>query len=158
MTEEFERYRRAQAAQWMEHVRGLGARVRSIKCEIDAQRDLATGLSSVAYDGLPRQSSSDGDAVPNAVIRIQGLIAEYCSELERYVGEQREAHEALSGLSDGACREALTRHYLIGKGWEECCVDMGYTWDGMMALRRRALSAAYDLMPARWRDPRHPAI
>lgn len=158
MTEEYERYKRMQASRWMEHVRSLGRRVRSIAEEIEAQRELASGVQAVRYDGAPSGGAASGDAIPNAVARLQELIAEYVAEQAGYVEEQREAHEALRLIEDDACRDALTKHYLLGCNWERVCVDMGYTWDGMMALRRRALLAAYDRMPARWRDPMHPAI
>lgn len=156
--DEWERYRRAQAERWLKHVMALGRRVRALQDEIECQRDMAAGLKGVDYDGMPKASGSSADAMPNAVIKLQGLIAEYCAELDGYVLEQREAHEALSALDDGATREALTRHYLLGRPWEQCCVEMGYTYDGMMKLRRRALSCAYDVMPFRRRDPMHPAI
>ena len=35
---------------------------------------------------------------------------------------------------------------------------MGYTLNGMMKLRRRAVTEFYDVMPTEWRDPRHPAL
>lgn len=40
MTEEYERYCRAQAARWLEHVMSLGTRARALQAEIDAQREI----------------------------------------------------------------------------------------------------------------------
>lgn len=158
MTEEYERYRRSQAARWLEHVRGLGNRIRTLRSEIEAQRDIAAGVQAVCYDGMPKSPNASADAIPNAVAALQELIAEYLTEQAGYVAEQREAHEALRLIDDPECVECLTLYYVIGRNWERVCVDMGYTWDGMMTLRRRALCAAYDHMPTRWRDPAHPAI
>lgn len=157
MTEEYEQYRRAQAARWLEHVMSLGSRVRALRAEIEEQRSVASGLKAIVYDGMPRQACAYGDAIPDAVIRIQELIRDYCSELDGYVDEQRAAHEVLAKLTDRAAAEALTKHYLLGKRWELCCVEMGYSYDGMKSLRRRGLLEAYAHMPLEWRDPMHPA-
>lgn len=158
MTEEYERYCRAQAARWLEHVMSLGTRVRALQAEIDAQRELASGVKGMSYDGMPGPKTAYGDALPDAVARIEDMVACYCTELAGYVDEQREAHAALAGMEDEACRSAITRHYLACESWERVCVEMGYTWDGLMKLRRRAMLDAYEVMPIRWRDPIHRAV
>lgn len=156
MTEEYERYKAAQAARWLEHVAKVGRRLRALQDEIDAQRASAEGVQAVSYDGMPR-SQSDGQALPNAVAMLQELVADYLIEAAEYAEVQREAHECLRKIDDPACSECLTRHYLLGASWEQCCVKMGYAYDGMMKLRRRALADAYDFMPTEWRDPMHRA-
>lgn len=156
MTEEWDDYCRSQAEPWLDHVRKLGVRVETMRAEVDALRD-AAGVGSVCYDGLPRAKGSTDSAIPDAVASIQDAIAEYVAELRAYVIEQQEAHNALAAMADEAGHAALVRHYLLGWTWERCCRDMGYSMRGMMAVRRRALREAYDLMPARWRDPRHRA-
>ena len=79
-------------------------------------------------------------------------------ELQGYVEEQHDAHVRLREIEAPELVQALTGYYLLGKSWELCCVEMGYSWNGMMALRRRALLRAYDHMPHWWRDRVHPAI
>lgn len=158
MTEEWERYRREQAAKWLEHVRKLGERAETLRMEIDAERDAASGLQAVRYDGMPHAKGVASDAVPDAVSRIQERVADYVAELSRYESERFEAHAALAEMSDEAGHRALTMHYLLGRSWEQCCVEMGYTYDGMMSVRKRALCEAYGLMPCRWRDPMERAV
>lgn len=157
MAEEYERYKRAQAAKWLEHVRGLSIRADKLKAEVDMQRGMMDGVKGVSYDGGGGGASSD-DAVLRAVARLQSAISRYAVELASLVDEQEEAHAALAKLDRAEHEAALTKHYVLGETWEKACVDMGYTWDGMMSLRRQALSAAYDVMPPRWRDPLHPAL
>lgn len=158
MTDEWERYRRAQAARWLEHIRRLGTRVETLQREIDAERDAASGLKAIQYDGMPKAATSTGDALPNAVIRIHERIAAFVEEMARYTDERGRAHDALSGMSDPLEHRALTYHYLLGYSWEECCVKMHYTYDGMMSLRKRALCSAYDVMPHEFRDPMERAV
>ena len=158
MTEEWERYRRGQAEKWLKHIRHLGARVETMRAEIDAEREAASGLKAIQYDGMPKAATSTGDALPNAVIRIQERISAFVEELARYTDERGRAHDALSGMSDPLEHRALTYYYLLGMSWEECCVKMHYSYDGMMSLRKRALCSAYDFMPPEWRDPMERAI
>lgn len=158
MTDEWERYRRAQAARWLEHVRRLGEHAETLRREVDEEREAASGLGAIRYDGMPKASCSDGDALPNAVIRIQERIARYIERLSEYEAERWAAHDALEGVADPLERRALTYHYLLGDTWEECCVKMHYSYDGMMSLRKRALSSAYDVMPHAMRDPMERAI
>lgn len=162
MTEEYDVYRRSQSERWLEHVRGLGNRIRTLQSEIEAQRDIAAGVQAVCYDGMPKSPNSSADAIPNAVAAIEELIAEYATELAGYVEEQREAHDALRMMEDGVCRDALTKYYVLGRSWKSVCYDEKgnevYTYDGIMSIRRRGLLKAYDVMPTRWRDPAHPAI
>lgn len=157
MTEEYERYKAAQAARWLEHVARLGRRKHALEDEITHMREEADGVRAIAYDGMPH-AQSDGDALELSVIRLQERIKGYATEIAEYVEAQHEAHEALRKIEDAACAECLTRHYLMGWTWERTCVAMQYSWDGMMGLRRRALASAYEVMPTKWRDPMHSAI
>lgn len=158
MTEEYERYKRAQAARWLEHVRRLGGKCRALQAQIEEERSIATGLQGIDYSAVSFAATPTADAIPNAVAKIQDLVRAYCEELSSCASERKEAHDALNAMDDELCAEALRRHYLASQPWEQCCVEMGYSYDGMMSLRKRALSAAYDRMPHRWRDPSHAAV
>lgn len=158
MSEEYDRYKRAQAARWLEHVRRLGGKCRALQREVEGQRELASGVKGLDYSAPAVSASSSPDGIPNAVALLLDTIEDYCTELAGYVAEQKAAHDALNAMSDELGAEALKRHYLCGQSWESCCVDMGYSWDGMMKLRRRALLSAYEAMPTEWRDPTHQAV
>ena len=158
LTEEYDRYKRAQASRWLEHVRRLGGKCRALQREVEEQRALASGLKGLDYSAPVVRSSASADGTPEAVIRLFDVIEEYCTELADYVEEQHAAHAALNDMSDELGAEALKRHYLCGQSWESCCVDMGYSWDGMMSLRKRAVLELYDHIPTEWRDPLHQAV
>lgn len=140
--------RRICATAYLDHVRSLRMRIDALQEEIDPLR----GMVGTAMDYRERVSGSPNPkAFEDAVIRLQGLIADYCTEMAEFVDEQRVAHDVMQRLSRPEYGRALTAHYLTGKTWERCCVDMGYTWDGMMSLRRKAVQEVYDLMPEEWR-------
>ena len=158
MAGEYERYKADRAAAYFKRVRSLSAKAAALRAEVDAQRAQADGLQGIDYAAMCGGGSPSPDAVPNAVIRLQGAVDAYCAELCALVDAQREAHDVIHGAERPEYAAALSRYYLAGESWEEVCVAMGYTWDGMMKLRLRALSDAYDRMPHAFRDPRHPAV
>lgn len=154
---EYERYKYDQARAYLEHVRSLSCRTQALRAEVEAQRELADGVRAMRY-GEGGAGRAGGDQMAETVARLQDLIADYCAELSAYVSEQRAAHERVRLMERPEHAQAITAHYLLGRTWERVCVDMGYTWDGMMSLRRRAVTAFYDVMPVEWRDPKHPAL
>ena len=157
MREEFERYRAEKAEAWLNDVRQLGIKCATLKDAIEQERANSEGVQAVCYDGMPHAQSS-GDALPNAVARIQDAISEFATEMAGYVEAQIEANRRLMRMDDASCSGCLVRYYVLGKSWKEVCEDMGYSFDGIMKLRRRALAMAYGVMPNEWRDPMEPAI
>lgn len=157
MDEELERYRAAQAAQWLEGVRASRARAESLRREVEDLRGDMAFVKGVDYSrgggGRP-----DADAIPRAVERLQESVDRYAFELASYAEMQADAHERLSLMRSPECSECLRRRYLLGQDWADACEAMGYTRDGMMKLRRRALAEAWEIMPLRWRDPMNPAV
>ncbi|MBX9035048.1 hypothetical protein [Gordonibacter massiliensis (ex Traore et al. 2017)] len=154
---EIERYRYDQARAYLEHVRALSCRTSALRAEVDAQRELADGLKAIRY-GECGARRAQTDQMVETVARLQELVKDYCAELAAYVAEQETAHGCVRLMERPEHVQAITSHYLLGRTWERVCVDMGYTWDGMMKMRRRAITEFYDVMPTEWRDPRHPAI
>lgn len=154
---EYERYKYDQARAYLEHVRALSCRTSALRAEVEAQRELADGVRAMRY-GDGGGGGAEPDRMADTVARLQELIAGYCVELSAYVSEQQAAHERVKLMERPEHAQAITSHYLLGRTWERVCVDMGYTWDGMMSMRKRAVTAFYDVMPVEWRDPRHPAL
>lgn len=158
MGEEYERYKIGQAEAWLRHVLRLGNRCRALRAEIEAQRELASGLRGLDYSSPAVSASPTADTVPNAVSRLLDGIQDYCTELAGYVGEQEAAHKALQRLEDAREAECLTLYYICGYKWSAVAKSMSYSYESVMALRRSGLLHAYDVMPLEWRDPMHPAV
>ena len=154
---EFERYKYDQARAYLEHVRALSCRAQALRAEVEAQRELADGVRAMRY-GEGGGDGAGADRMADTVARLQDLVEGDCSELAGYVAEQDRAHACVRLMERPEHVQAITGRYLLGRSWERVCVDMGYTWDGMMKLRRRAVTEFYDVMPTEWRYPRHPAL
>ena len=157
MTEEYECYKAKQAEAWLDHVVQLKSRCDTLRDIIEHYRSLAEGVNAIQYDGMPR-AASDGQAIPNAVARIQELTCEFDIELAEYVEEQNDAKTRLMKMPDGDCARCLVLRYVLGYRWSDVVAKMGGTLDGMMKRHRRALALAYDVMPLEYRDPMEPAI
>lgn len=149
--DEYRRYRVAQAAAYMEHIRKMRSQIRMLQAEISERRELASGLRGIDYADSAPHGAASPDKVPDAVIRIAELTEELQDKADEYVDERDEAMRALEALERPEHAEALAAHYMRGIPWQNVCDEMGYTWDGMMSLRRRALDGVWESMPAEWR-------
>ena len=124
----------------------------------DVQYEMADGLRGMDYSRIQVTTSSTPDAIPNAVIAHDDAgdtLAEIADSAREHV---KQAACALNTMDDKNEAAALTLYYIACHKWEVVCVELSYSWDGMMTLRRRALLHAYDVMPHSERDPMQPAI
>lgn len=158
MDEELIRYRADQAHAYLERVRRLGDGCAAMKQLVDDARERADGVKGVDLSAIYVQTSPTGDRMVDAVEEIRTRIREYATALAEYESERKQANDSLLMMVNFTEATALRLRYLLGWRWERICTEMHYTWDGMMSLRRRALSDYYDVMPISQRDPMHPAI
>lgn len=150
---EWEQYRYAQARAWLEHVRDLGERVQSMRALVDAEYAAIDGVRAIdpSREGHGGSGSTD-DAMLEAIERITKHVREYAALLSEYEDERYDARRHLASMPEHSERAALTYRYLLGWTWESICVELHYSYDGMMKLRRRAIVNAYDVLPNGWRD------
>lgn len=157
-SEEWDEYRIAVAHKWLNGIRQKAIESQRLCALVEDMRGKATGLKGIDYATQSFTHAPNRDAIPNAVAGIQIAVARYCTALSELTADQQQAERALSELEDVSYRAALTYHYLLNTTWAACCERMGYSEGGMMKLRRRALSAAYDVMPLSEKDPLPRAI
>lgn len=159
MTGEWEQYRIDQAAAWLSRVRRVAGYADYMESSADRQLELADNLRGIDYSAVRVSTSPTADAIPDAVARHMELAEDFAAIASAARELQSAAAHALSRLPDPTEAECLQRYYVDrAKTWEHVCVAMGYTYDGLMKLRRRALLHAYDAMPHSERDPIHPAL
>jgi len=144
--------RRDKALAWLKHVRGLGARVKSLQREIDFQREVMDGVKSVGMGDNVSKGSVYSDAIPDSIARLEDLIKDYCKELVVYVDAQKEAHDAIRRLPQKDQASVVTKRFLIGEENREIAFSLGYTMGEVVALERAGLESVYDFMPQYWRD------
>lgn len=158
-TDEFRLMKEYAARDYMQHIRDLGKHTAALRSHIDEVRELAlpSGIDygeMVSTGGLVSK-----DGVPNAVIKLQEAISEYCVELAGYVDEMDEASRCLQRLEFPVQRDVLRMYYLAGaKSWEEVAQKLFYSKMQVLRIKAAALVELYDVMPLKWKVPVHRAI
>lgn len=137
------------ATAYLEYLRGLNQRITTLKESIERQRSMLEPRSLALTERVAK--SSEHDSMEEGVIRLHELIEAYCIELAEYVEQQRIAHKALNSLSKAEYGISLTRHYLFGQTWQETADAIGYSFRGLMTMRKKAIAELYDHMPEEWR-------
>lgn len=152
MDEEYLQYRIDQAHAYLERIRKMGEDCAGLQKLVDDARERADGLRGIDYSAARVQVSPSDDAMPNAVDAVKSRIADYVTALAAYEDERHTANKALMRMEDSVEAKALRLRYLCGWKWERVCMETNYSWDGMMSLRRRALSDFWEVMPLNERD------
>ena len=155
---ELEQYHYDQAKTWLE-------RIANLKYAVSASRnmvELFTGLADGARGLDPTSEKVSGgqavDRLADTIVKLDEARTHWEANLAAYTDEATDAARRISQLEDAAERAALLLHYVDGKTWERVCVQLDYSYDGIMDVRKRAVLHVYDFMPTQWRDPRHSAI
>ena len=157
MIDEITRYRAGRVAAWLRHVVSLESKIKALASEVAAQTMLAEGVRSVALDGMPR-GSGGGDALANAIARIDDMREELAAELEGYRRERAEAVRILLGIDDEARFKAVMLRHVERLRWSEVAFRMGYGESRARELCDEGLASLWYAIPHEWRDPDHSAI
>lgn len=156
--DELQTYHYDQARAWLEHIAKLKHAVTSSRNMVDmfeAFADQARGIDPT------REQVSGGqyvDRLAETVIKLDEARAQWAANLQAYTDEAADAAERIKCLEDAAERSALLLHYVDGKTWERVCVQMDYSYDGIMDVRKRAVLHMYEHMPLEWRDRKYNAL
>lgn len=165
MTDEGVDRRVRTVTRWLENVSRSVERRFDFEAQRNAMLSMADNLRGIAYDELRVRSSPTPDAIPNAIIAAEEMGEVYGNLRDEASRHVVKAEAALAVMGNQAGARALSLYYLAfdanGKRmydtWEKVCVEMSYSYDGMMKLVRRAKLELYDLMPHTERDPLHGA-
>lgn len=158
MDEELQRYRVEQAHAYLERIRKLGEDCAFLQAEVDDARERASGLTGIDYSRDQVSTTPNDDAMVDAVTAVKQAVREYALKLAEYIDERKRASDAMMDMSDSSEVAALKLRYCLGKDWHDISKFLGYSYDGVMKLRRRALLDYYDVMPSNERDPKYSAI
>lgn len=156
--DELEAYHYEQAKRWLEHVAKL-------KYALSSSRDMLEMFGALADQARgidPTMENVTGgghtDRLADAITKLDEARAQWQANLSAYAYEADDASRRIECLEDAAERSALLLHYVHGKPWERVCVQMDYSYDGIMDVRRRAVLHVYQYMPLEWRDRKYNAL
>lgn len=150
MPDEFAEWKAEQSASWLRYMRDVKYDVARLQDEVEVARSLALP-QGIDYTRPVVSSSPSADAIPNAVIRLQSLTADYIVELGNYMEELIDARERVNSLADSRHRAIITLYYLNGHTWATVAEKMNYSVDRCMQLRTEALPLLFDHLPREWK-------
>lgn len=85
------------------------------------------------------QNSSEQDKMSNIVAKIIDLKNELANDIERLLTLQKEVRVEIDGIENQDYRLLLSLRYLSFRTWEEIAVEMGYSYQWIHIIHRKAL-------------------
>lgn len=136
------------ATEYLDDLKAMMGKMDSIREDIEFLRDV--GATTMDYHEHV-SSSPNPKAFEDRMARLSELNDKWLTELGEFTEKVDMARGVFMAMVNRDGARALKLHYMQGKTWEMVCVEMGYSYGGMMKLRRRAVDEVYDLMPEEWR-------
>lgn len=145
---EWDDWRVEQAHAYLERVRRMGADCAGLRRLVEDARANLGAVRGLDYSrgGGGTQTAGD-DAIVNEIAAVQESVASYVAKLAEYEDERHRAAMTVDRMPDPTEARVIRLRYLLGWKWENICVEVGYSYDGIMKLRRRALVSFYEVMP-----------
>ena len=155
MTDEGVDRRVSIVTRWLENVSRAVERKFDLESQRDAMVSMADNLRGIDYSRSQVSASPTPDAIPDAIIAADEMSELFGRLSDDAARRMAQAQLALASMENQGGARALSLYYLAfgedGKRkygtWERVCVEMDYSYDGMMKLVRRAKLELYDLMP-----------
>lgn len=146
------KWRAAQADAWLSEVLRRQKRAQRLKLAAMEAKDAMDGVRALSV-GAGSRSRSAGDGVMADLIARAGKAGDaYARAAADSASVYDEATRALDAMDEQVGALALALHYLSLKPWREVAREVGYSYDGIMCLRRRALAELCEHMPKEVRD------
>lgn len=145
---EWDDWRVEQAHAYLERVRRMGADCAGLRRLVEDARANLGAVRGLDYSrgGGGSQTAGD-DAIVNEIAAVQESVQAYVTRLAEYEDERHRAAMTVDRMPDPTEARVIRLRYLLGWKWENICVEVGYSYDGIMKLRRRALVSFYEVMP-----------
>lgn len=156
--DEWQQYCYDQAKAWLEHISKLKYAERASKNMVELYTSLLDSANGIDYTREHVSGGQYTDRVADVIVKLDEAKLEWEANLVAYTNEAIDAAQRIEQLEDKAEMQALLLHYVDGKTWEKVCVQMDYSYENIMLIRRRGVLNMYDLMPLDWRDPRPSAV
>ena len=96
-------------------------------------------VGAVRTDKERVQASTNADALPNLIARIETIEQEIDRQLDAYIQLKHRIINQIHGLSNDAYISVLHKRYVEFKRLEEIAVEMNYTYSYARALHGKAL-------------------
>ena len=132
------------AKQWLSRARNIDREIDNLIREKQRTKDRLTKITqSYASDGA--QMTKD----PHKFDRLAELENEIDQQVDALVETKREIMAVIKQLKSRPQRMALHDYYISMMTWEETAVDLHYSFQGVMQLRKRAIAEVEKILNGR---------
>lgn len=126
------------AKEYLQQVNDLDRQINIDMQEACRLRSIAEKITAT-YAPDKVQSSGSASRMEDATLKLLALEDSIIDSIHAKVKKQNEVKAAISLVRDARQREVLEHRYLLGKKWEQICVDMHYEWRQAHHHHSRAL-------------------
>lgn len=144
---EWDDWRVEQAHAYLERVRRMGADCAGLRRLVEDARANLGAVRGLDYSRGGGTRTAGDDAIVNEIAAVQESVQAYVTRLAEYEDERHRAAMTVDRMPDPTEARVIRLRYLLGWKWENICVEVSYSYNGIMKLRRRALMSFYEVMP-----------
>lgn len=123
------------AKQWLGRARNIDHEIDNLIREKQRAKDRLTKITQ-SYESDGAQMTKD----PHKFDRLAELENEIDQQVDELVETKREIIAVIQRLKNRPQRMALQDYYIAMMTWEETAVDLHYSFQGVMQLRKRAIA------------------
>lgn len=123
------------AKQWLGRARNIDHEIDNLIREKQRAKDRLTKITQ-SYESDGSQMTKD----PHKFDRLAELENEIDQQVDELVETKREIMAVIKRLKNRPQRMALQDYYIAMMTWEETAVDLHYSFQGVMQLRKRAIA------------------
>lgn len=113
--------------------------IRQSQNELDAYREMASGVSGIDYSADKVQSSPKDDTMVNAVLRILKKEEEIEKKIIEWTEERSAIVQKIQKMREPRYMKVLYERYVNHKSFEEIAVMMNYEYSYIRKLHIEAL-------------------
>lgn len=122
------------AKQWLFRARHLDREINDLCEEKQRTRDKLLKITQ-SYSRSEAQTSQD----PHKMDGLADLDDQIDRKVEELKAIIKETRDVIFRLDRSSYRMALNGYFLDGKTWEQVAVDMNYSFQGVMRIRKQAI-------------------
>lgn len=141
------RWHAHQAALYLDHVKGMGDKLKALNWSISDLEAKAEGVKAIDYSKDRVQSSPSGEAMTANVAKLMKLKEDREHVRDLYEEEIGAVIRSLDRMPNLTYSAILEMHYVGGATWQDVGDELRYSKASVMKKRQKALAMFYDYMP-----------
>lgn len=130
------------AKEYLQQAYRLNELIDSNQRELDQLRALSTSISAVDVSKERVQGGADShDKIGSIIAKIVDLNDIINNEIDRFVDLKTDIHNKIMLIPDNTEKLVLKYRYIEFETWESIAVELGYTFQWVHVLHKRALKS-----------------